>query len=129
MWSWFSGLLTGPIINGAVEAYKAKLASGQNERSIAADLAAKELLLEQRERELATQLLISEEGRWWIALPRALVTYSFAVFVAKCVVYDTVLGLGTTPPLGGDIQAWAGWVMALWFGGRSIEKVARILKR
>ena len=42
----------------------------------------------------------------------------------KCVVWDTVLGLGTTEPLGGDIHVWAGWVMALWFGGRSLEKIA-----
>jgi hypothetical protein len=52
------------------------------------------------------------------------VQWSFAVFVAKCVVWDTVLGWGTTEPLGGDIATWAGWVMALWFGGRSLEKIA-----
>jgi hypothetical protein len=30
------------------------------------------------------------------------------------------------------IGSWAfiiGWLMALWFGGRSLEKIARILKR
>jgi hypothetical protein len=52
------------------------------------------------------------------------VQWSFAIFVAKCVVWDTVLGWGTTEPLGGDIATWSGWVMALWFGGRSLEKVA-----
>ena len=31
--------------------------------------------------------------------------------------------------LGGDIQAWAGWVMALWFGGRSLEKIATLIWR
>ena len=42
---------------------------------------------------------------------------------------NTVLGLGTTEPLRGDIQAWAGWVMALWFGGRSLEKIATVIWR
>jgi hypothetical protein len=41
----------------------------------------------------------------------------------KCEAEDTVLGLGTRP-LGGDLQVWAGWVMTLWFGGRSLEKIA-----
>ena len=53
----------------------------------------------------------------------------FAVFVVKCVVWDAVLGLGTTEPLGGDIHAWDGWVMALWFGGRSLEQIATLIWR
>lgn len=61
--------------------------------------------------------------------PAARAGPSFAVFVVKCVVWDTVLGLGVTEPLGGDIRAWAGWVMALWFGGRSLEKIAALIWR
>ncbi len=49
----------------------------------------------------AQTIIIAEQGRWWTALPRALVQWSFAIFVVKCVVWDTVLGLVTTEPLGG----------------------------
>ncbi len=129
MWGFLASFLGGPIINGLINAYKAKLEAGNAAGRIAADLAAKELAVEQRERELATQLNISEQGVWYTALPRAMVQYSFAIYVAKCVVYDNVMGLGTTDPLGGDIQTWAGLVMGLWFGGRTIEKVAAIIKR
>jgi hypothetical protein len=38
-----------------------------------------------------------------------------------------VLGLGTTDALSGDVAQWALVVLAAYFGGRSIEKVARIL--
>jgi len=31
---------------------------------------------------------------------------------AKCVVWDTVLSLGTTPALRGDVSVWAGLVMS-----------------
>lgn len=127
MWGILANLIGGPIVTGLIEAYKQKLASGNTSERIAADLAARELAVEQRERELANQLVIAEEGRWWTALPRAMVQYSFAIFVAKVVIWDKVLGWGTTDSLGGDIQQWAGWVMAMWFGGRSLEKVARIL--
>ena len=124
MWAWLASLLGGPVVNGLISAYKAKLEAANAEGAQAADLAAKAIAAEIGARKSAQAIIIAEQGRWWTALPRALVQWSFAVFVMKCVVWDTVLGLGTTEPLGGDIQVWAGWVMALWFGGRSLEKIA-----
>jgi hypothetical protein len=121
--------LTGPIVQGVVDGYKAKLAAGNTSEKLAADLAARELTVETRERELAVQQNIADEGRWWTAAPRAIACWSFAIFIAKCVVWDKVLGLGSTDPLTGSLDTWAGWLMALWFGGRSAEKVARILAR
>jgi hypothetical protein len=112
-----------------VDGYKAKLEASNNSERIAADLASRELDLEKRERELATQVIISEEGRWWTALPRALIAYAFAVYVVKCVVWDKVFALGSTDPLGGDIATWGQWVLAFYFGGRTLEKVARIMRR
>ena len=47
----------------------------------------------------------------------------------KCVIWDTILGLGTTPPLKGDVSIWAGLVMSFYFGKRTFENVARIIKR
>lgn len=129
MLGFLANLISGPIVNGIIGGYKAKLEAGNNSERIAADLAAKDLAILRRERELATQVTLQEEGRWWTALPRAIVTYAFAIYVAKCVIYDKVLGWGSTDALNGDLQVWAGWVMALWFGGRTLEKVARIIKR
>jgi hypothetical protein len=45
------------------------------------------------------------------------------------VVWDKVLGLGSTPALSGDVGQWAVIVLTAYFGGRSLEKVARILGR
>jgi len=124
MWTWLASLLGGPVINGLIGAYKAKLEAANTEGAQAADLAVTAIAAEIEVRKSAQAIIIAEQGRWWTALPRAIVQWSFAVFVAKCVVWDTVLGWGTTEPLGGDIATWAGWVMALWFGGRSLEKIA-----
>jgi uncharacterized phiE125 gp8 family phage protein len=88
-----------------------------------------ELDVESRERELATQVLIAEQGRWYTALPRPLFAFAFVIYVWKVVVWDRVLGLGTTPALSGDVAQWAMIVLTAYFGGRSIEKVARILSR
>ncbi|MFK4647233.1 hypothetical protein ABIF96_005807 [Bradyrhizobium ottawaense] len=126
MWSWLGSLLTGPVISAAIDAYKAKLAAGSNQDKMAADLAAKDLELQGRERELNNDQNRRDEGRWWTAAPRAVVCWSFAIYVAKVVVWDQVLHLGSTMQLKGDIAAWGGSVMVMWFGGRTIEKVARI---
>ena len=40
-----------------------------------------------------------------------------------------VLGWGTTDPLSGDVSQWAMIVLTAYFGGRSLEKVARILSK
>jgi hypothetical protein len=126
---WLGNLLGGPFAKAAVDAYRAKLSSENTSEKIAADLAARELGVEQRERELAAQAVIAEQGRWYTALPRPLFAFAFVIYVWKVVVWDKVLGLGSTSALSGDVAQWAMIVLTAYFGGRSIEKVARILSR
>ncbi|HZP70623.1 MAG TPA: hypothetical protein VFB29_11830 [Pseudolabrys sp.] len=122
-------LLGGPFARAAVDAYRAKLSSENTSEKICAELAARELAVEQRERELASQILRAEQGRWYTALPRPLFALAFIIYVWKVVVWDKVLGLGATDPLSGDVAQWALIVLTAYFGGRSIEKVAQILTR
>ena len=69
---WLGNLLGGPFAKAALNAYRAKLTAGNTSERIAAELAARELSVEQREPELATQAVIAEQGRWYTALPRPL---------------------------------------------------------
>jgi hypothetical protein len=124
---WLGNLLGGPFAKAAVDAYRAKLSADNTSETIAADLAARELSVEQRERELATQVVLAEQGRWYTALPRPLFAFAFVIYAWKVVVFDKVLGLGTTDPLSGDVAQWAMIVLTAYFGGRSLEKAARIL--
>ena len=127
--TWLGNLLGGPFAKAAVDAYRAKLSAENTSEKTAADLAARELAVEQRERELSTQVLIAEQGRWYTALPRPMFALAFIIYVWKVVVWDKVLGLGSTDPLSGDVAQWAMIVLTAYFGGRSLEKVARILAR
>ena len=127
IFGWLVNLLGGPFAKAAVDAYRAKLSAENTSEKITADLAARELSVEQRERELATQILVAEQGRWYTALPRPLFAFAFIIYVWKAVVWDKVLGLGTTDALSGDVAQWAMVVLTAYFGGRSLEKVARIL--
>jgi hypothetical protein len=126
MWAILAKLISGPIISGAIEAYKAKLQAGSNQDKLAADLAGKDLELQARERELNVQQNIADGGRWWTAAPRAIVCWAMAIFIAKVVLIDTVLGWGATPALKGLVADAFQAVIVMWFGGRTIEKVARI---
>jgi hypothetical protein len=89
------------LVPRAIDAYKARLPAGNTTEKLVADLAARELAAEQRE----LPDLHREMRR------------------------RKVLGLGSTDPLTGSLDTSAGWLMALWFGGRSAEKVARIIAR
>ena len=132
LFGWLGNLVAGPLLQKALDAYRAKLSADNASEKIAADLAARELAVEQREKEVAAQIVIAEQGRWYTALPRPLFAFAFIVYVWKVVVWDKVLAFwthGSTDPLSGDVAQWAMIVLTAYFGGRSLEKVARILGR
>jgi hypothetical protein len=124
---WLGNLLGGPFAKAAVDAYKAKLTAENTTEKVAADLAGRELAVQQRELELQTQLRIAEIGKWYE--PDHLAAYVFVAYFTKVVVYDVMLGLGSTPALHGSIADWMGLIAMFLFGKRGIENVARIIKR
>jgi len=127
MWMAIISFLGGPVIKGLIDAYQAKLRAGNVDNKIAADLAAGEIAAQTAEINAQTKLKIAEVGHPFE--PEKLAFYIVLVFFAKCVVWDTILGLGTTPALKGDVSTWAGLVMSFYFGKRIFENVARIIKR
>lgn len=127
MWVTILSFLGGPVVQALIEAYQAKLKAGNVDSKIAADLAASEIAAQTAEAQMQAQLKISEIGHPWE--PEKLAFYIVLAFFAKCIVWDTILGLGTTPPLKGDVSVWAGLVMSFYFGKRTFENVARIIKR
>jgi hypothetical protein len=119
----------GPVIKGIIDGYKAKLEAGNTSDRIAADLAARELAVEEKIRELNAQVVIAEQGRWYTAIIRPLLALPVVIYFWKIIVWDKVLAWGTTDPLTGFVLDWAGWIVVAYVGGRSIEKTARILRR
>jgi len=127
MWNLLLSFIGGPIVKGLIDAYKAKLDAGNTSEHIAADLAARELAVQQREIEVQGQLRIAEIGKWYE--PDHLAAYIFVLFLGKVVVWDTMLGWGTTPAIHGAVADWLGMIAMFLFGKRGIENVARIIKR
>jgi hypothetical protein len=73
MWQWLASFLTGPIVNGAITAYKARLEATNSQDRMAADLAAKEIEAEIEARKQASAIILAEQaagtprssGRCW----------------------------------------------------------------
>jgi hypothetical protein len=61
--------------------------------------------------------------------PRPLFAIAFIIYAWKVVVWDKVLGLGTTDALTGDVSQWATIVLTAYFGGRSLEKIVQVLMK
>lgn len=126
-WSWLGSFLTGPLLGKALDAYKAKLAAGNTESGIAADLASRELIVQSREAELQTQYRIAEIGHWYE--PDKIMGYAVAIYFGKLLIFDKVLGIGTTDPLAGFAETTANLIVMFYFAKRGFENVARIFKR
>jgi hypothetical protein len=133
IFTWLASLITGPLLNKALDAYKAKLSAGNDADKVAADLATRELAVQQREIEVQSEYRIASLGRWYE--PDKLMGYAVAVYFGKLLVWDKVLGLGVTDGLttkSGELS-WAGTtanlIVAFYFAKRGFENVARIIKR
>src|SRR3990167_5857693 len=123
MWTAILSFISGPLLGKIVDAYKTK---GDAQ---AVELAVEEIKGEIAQRQTEAALLKSEQGWWVTALVRPMMAAPFIIFAWKVVVWDKVLGWGVTDPL--DQNMWSVFltVVGAYFGGRTIEKVARIFKR
>ena len=96
MWMAIISFLGGPVIKGLIDAYQAKLKAGNVDNKIAADLAASEIAAQVSETNAILQYRIAEIGHWYE--PDKLMGYFVALYFGKLLVWDKVLGLGTTDP-------------------------------
>jgi hypothetical protein len=129
MLQWLASFLTAPIVNGFIAAYKAKLEAENSQDRTAADLAANAIAAEIEARKSANAIIIAEQGRWYTAIIRPLLAAPVVIYLWKVIVWDIVLGLGTTDPIGGDVGIWAGTIVTTYVGGRSLEKIASTIWR
>ena len=61
MWTWLASLIGGPVVNGLINAYKAKVDGANTQDRIVADLAAKEIEAEIEARKQACESVRSRD--------------------------------------------------------------------
>jgi hypothetical protein len=127
MWMAIISFLGGPVIKGLIDAYNAKLKAGNADSKVAADLAAAEIAAQSAEANAILQYRTAELGRWYE--PDKLMGYCVAVYFSKLLIFDKVLGLGTTDPLAGFAAVTSNLVVSFYFAKRGFENVARIIRR
>lgn len=127
MWSAILSFIGGPIVNGAIKAYQAKLEAGNTSEKIAADIAVRELEVQQLETKVQAEYKTALIGHWYE--PTNLFGYIMVIYFGKIIVWDKVLGLGVTDSIQGSAAEWAGLIMLFFIGKRGIENVARIIRR
>ena len=125
MWATILSFIGGPIVDGAIKAYSAKLAAGNTTDKIAADLAVRELDVQAAEVQAQSALKIAEVGHWYE--PEKLFAYTLWVYFTKVYLYDAAFGLGSTDAVRGDVAMWGALIISFYFGKRGIENVARIV--
>lgn len=118
------GAILQPVISGLLTAQKQKLDAEGSHEAVAADLAKRAFDLDQREAEVNASVIIAEQGNIITRSVRPMFAAPFIIFAWKVVVWDKVLGLGTTDPL--DPRMWGVFmaVVVAYMGGRSMERVA-----
>lgn len=127
MWMTIISFLGGPVVKALIDAYSAKLKAENVDTKIAADLAASEIVAQTAETKAVMQYRIAEIGHWYE--PDKLMGYCVALYFAKLLVWDKVLGFGSTDPLAGFAAITANLVVSFYFAKRGFENVARIIKR
>lgn len=127
MWLAILSFLGGPVVKGLIEAYNAKLKAGNADSRIASELAAAEIAAQTAEANAILQYRTAELGHWYE--PDKLMGYCVAVYFSKLLIWDKVLGLGTTDPLAGFAAVTSNLVVSFYFAKRGFENVARIIRR
>jgi hypothetical protein len=127
MWMTILSFIGGPVVGGLINAYKEKLAAGNTSEKIASETASREIAAQVSETNAILRYRIAEIGHWYE--PDKLMGYFVAVYFGKLLVWDKVLGLGTTDPLAGFASVTSNVVVSFYFAKRGFENVARIIKR
>jgi hypothetical protein len=123
------GAIFQPLISGLLDGYRAKLGAENTRDSQAVDLAKKEIEAEIAARASASETIKAEQGWWVTAMIRPLFAIPLALYWSKVVIWDKMLGWGSTDALGGLVGEWAGLIILAYFVGRPIEKVAMVFGR
>ena len=126
MWLSIMSFIGGPVISGLISAYREHLKATTTDKQTASNLAGQEIAAQTAETQAITSLKIAQIGHPWE--PEKLAMYITLVYYAKCIIWDKVLGLGSTDVVAGPIAVWAGLIMSFYFAKRGAENVTTIIK-
>lgn len=117
--------LGGPVAKALIQAYQAHLTATTTDKQTAATLAAQQIAAETADVQAVTQLKIAQIGHPFEV--EKLFAYVTLFYYAKLLIWDKVLGLGSTDPLTGWAMVSANLVLGFYFTKRTAENVTTII--
>jgi hypothetical protein len=126
IWQAIIGFLGGPVIKGLIDAYNLHLKATTTDKQTASNLAGQEIAAQTAETQAITSLKIAQIGHPWEV--EKLFAYVTLFYYAKLLIWDKVLGLGSTDPLTGWVLWAANLVIGFYFTKRTAENVTTIIK-
>ncbi len=115
---WLSGSGIAAIGKQLNDAYKAKLDAKNDSERLEAEQAIAQL-------EARRGVLVAESQSALTAWIRPALAAPFVIFVWKVVVWDKVMGIGTTDPLSDNMSWVMSVVLGAYFLTRPLEKLRR----
>jgi hypothetical protein len=113
--SWLSGGAINAIGKQLIHAYEIKVSAQNDQQRIEADMRIAELSAQQA-------VLIAEQGNWLTRWIRPAFALPFVIYINKVIVWDMVLGWGTTPPLSIQMAQLLTVIAGAYFFTRPLEK-------
>jgi hypothetical protein len=126
MWLSIMSFIGGPVISGLISAYREHLKATTTDKQTASGLAGQEIAAQTAETQAVTSLKIAQIGHPFE--PEKIAMYITLIYYAKCIIWDKVLGWGSTDVVAGPIAVWAGLIMSFYFAKRGAENVTTIIK-
>lgn len=120
MWSIISGIISGvlaPFFTFLNKTEDVKLAEFKVDGQVDMALVTASVAI--------TQANASLLNNRWALLLQALFAVPLGIYYGKCILWDKVLGLGTTDPLKGDISTYSLWIVSFLFMHSAISTWTR----
>ncbi len=118
--------LGGGILNKVLSHLQQRAETEVERDRIASEVAIEHVKAEVASRQAAAEIVKAEQGWWVTAMIRPLFAIPLGLYWAKILIWDKMLGWGTTDPLTGThIPEWAGWIVGAYFVTRPFEKIGR----
>ena len=126
MWLSIMSFIGGPVISGLISAYREHLKATTTDKQTASNLAGQEIAAQTAETQAITSLKVAQIGHPFEV--EKLFAYVTLFYYAKLLIWDKVLGLGSTDPLTGWVLWAANLIIGFYFTKRTAENVTTIIK-
>lgn len=120
-------LLSGGLVKNVLDHLDKKADSETERERIRTQATIEEIKAAVEVQNQGKELLIAEQGRWYTAAVRPLMVAPFVIFLWKVIVWDKVLGWGTTDALSESLWLFMTTIAGTYFVGRTAEKITGVV--